>query len=129
MSGPVTLCVLLWAVEGRIREMAEYEEEALALIAQHGGLVLNRLRNTTVDDGPVPAESIGVRLVDLPRRFATDLNDRPHAESNPRSGRRKRAEFAVAAVDSWQSMGIGNPPHAPNRPDRTINRIPVAGDP
>lgn len=72
MSGPVTLCVLVWAVEGRIREMAEYEDETLALIPDHGGLVLNRLRNTTVDDGPTE-----VHVVEFPSQRALDeyMND------------------------------------------------------
>lgn len=73
MYDSVTLCVLLWAVNGCIRDMTEYEDEVLAMIPEHGGLVLNRLRNTAVDDGPSE-----VHVVEFPSQRALDeyLNDR-----------------------------------------------------
>jgi uncharacterized protein (DUF1330 family) len=45
MPDPVDLCVLLWAVPGRLDEMIRYEDLLLALIAEHGGKVVDRLRN------------------------------------------------------------------------------------
>jgi uncharacterized protein (DUF1330 family) len=40
----VTLCVLLWARLGREQELADYEDRVLALLPDHGGRVLNRVR-------------------------------------------------------------------------------------
>lgn len=51
MSDALTLCVLLWAVDGRAAELAEYEDNVLALIAEHGGEVINRFQNVN-EDGP-----------------------------------------------------------------------------
>jgi hypothetical protein len=42
----VTLCVLLWARLGREQELADYEDRVLALLPDHGGCVLNRVRPT-----------------------------------------------------------------------------------
>jgi uncharacterized protein (DUF1330 family) len=52
MSDALTLCVMLWATDGRIEDMKDYEDKVLALIADHGGSVVNRLRNIGGDDGP-----------------------------------------------------------------------------
>jgi len=51
MSDPIDLCVLLWAVPGRLDELIRYEDTVLALVADHGGRVVNRLRNLG-DEGP-----------------------------------------------------------------------------
>jgi hypothetical protein len=40
----VTLCVLLWAREGREAELGRYEDQVLALLADHEGRVVQRAR-------------------------------------------------------------------------------------
>jgi uncharacterized protein (DUF1330 family) len=40
----VTLCVLLWARAGREADLGRYEDEVLALLADHGGRVVQRAR-------------------------------------------------------------------------------------
>ena len=45
MPDPVDLLVLLWAVPGRLQELQEYEDRVLKLIIEHGGKVVDRLRN------------------------------------------------------------------------------------
>jgi uncharacterized protein (DUF1330 family) len=37
--------VLLWAVPGRLDELIRYEDRVVALVADHGGRVVDRLRN------------------------------------------------------------------------------------
>jgi uncharacterized protein (DUF1330 family) len=68
----MTLCVLLWAVDGRVHEMTEYEDVVLGLIPEHGGSVLNRLRNTAGDDGPTE-----VQVIEFPSQLSLDqyMND------------------------------------------------------
>jgi uncharacterized protein (DUF1330 family) len=51
MPEPVDLCVLLWAVPGRLEELIRYEDRVLALVADHGGRVVDRLRNLG-EEGP-----------------------------------------------------------------------------
>jgi hypothetical protein len=46
----VTLCVLLTAIPGRERELAHYEDQVLALLADHDGSVVVRFAAT---DGPL----------------------------------------------------------------------------
>lgn len=68
----------------------------------------------TMDNGPLHRRSIRVRLVDLPgalheavagNEFGSSLI--AIAESIRDPGDVQRAEFALAAVDPWQSLGIG----------------------
>ena len=41
---PLTLCVLLYPVDGQEDQLAAYEDEVLALIPEYGGTVLSRVR-------------------------------------------------------------------------------------
>ena len=53
----LTLCVLIWAVPGREAELAAYEDAVLAIIRDHGGSVLQRLRGVPgIDGGDDPTE-------------------------------------------------------------------------
>ncbi|WP_375002559.1 hypothetical protein [Aeromicrobium sp. CTD01-1L150] len=63
----VQLCCLLWAREGEAAGLEEYENRVLALIPEHGGQVLQRVRNT-VDDGQ-PRE---VQLYRFPSKSSLD---------------------------------------------------------
>jgi antibiotic biosynthesis monooxygenase (ABM) superfamily enzyme len=42
--GEVSLCVLLWAHEGREAELSAYEDQVLALLPEHDGHVIQRAR-------------------------------------------------------------------------------------
>ncbi|CAM3583533.1 DUF1330 domain-containing protein [Isoptericola cucumis] len=64
----ITLCVLLWAVDGEADTLEEYETEVLALVPRHGGRVLERMSNVAhtddADHGAVqPTE---VQLIEMP---------------------------------------------------------------
>jgi len=60
----VTLCVLLWAREGREADLGAYEDHVLSLLAEHGGQVIQRAR-TVAGNGGEPTE---VQLL----RFASE---------------------------------------------------------
>ena len=46
----ITLCVLLWARPGQQAALVAYEDAVLPLLADHGGSVLQRARNTGDDE-------------------------------------------------------------------------------
>ena len=48
----VTLCVLLWAHAGREADLIAYEDRVLAMLADHGGRLLQRLRTDGAGEGP-----------------------------------------------------------------------------
>lgn len=49
----VTLCVLLWAREGREAALVAYEDQVLALLPAHGATVLQRARTDGSDGQPL----------------------------------------------------------------------------
>jgi len=61
----VTLCVLLWAREGRREDLISYEDRVLRFVPDHGGRVLERAR--TAGEGGQPLE---VQLVQFPAEDA-----------------------------------------------------------
>ncbi len=61
----VTLCVLLWAREGRKAELISYEDRVLQLLPDHGGRVLQRAR--AAGEAGQPLE---VQLVQFPSEEA-----------------------------------------------------------
>jgi len=64
----VTLCVLLWAREGREDAAADYEDRVLTLLPDHGGRVIQRAR-ATAGKGGEPAE---VQILRFPSQAALD---------------------------------------------------------
>lgn len=48
----VRLCCLLWARPGAAEALAAYEDKVLALLAEHGGRVLQRARADGVEGRP-----------------------------------------------------------------------------
>ena len=52
----VTLCVLLWAHEGREADLGAYEDQMLGLLAEHGGQVIQRARTVAGTGGAEPTE-------------------------------------------------------------------------
>jgi hypothetical protein len=57
----VTLCVLLWARDGRDADLRRYEDQVLALLADHDGQVIQRAQ-VTGGDGAAPSEVQILRL-------------------------------------------------------------------
>lgn len=72
----VTLCVLLWTRDGCDAELRQYEDQVLALLADHDGQVIQRAQ-VIGDDGPSEVQilrlgsedALGTYLSD-PRRTA-----------------------------------------------------------
>jgi uncharacterized protein (DUF1330 family) len=56
IDAPVSLCVLLWAVPGQETALSAYEDRVLALVADHGGRVLQRGTVEARPSGETPAE-------------------------------------------------------------------------
>jgi hypothetical protein len=61
----VTLCVLLWAQQGRRADLISYEDRVLRFVPDHGGRVLQRAR--TAGEVGQPLE---VHLVQFPSEDA-----------------------------------------------------------
>lgn len=71
------LCVLLWAADGEEAALADYEDRVLALIPEHGGEVVSRVRRADRGDGPLevqvirlPDEQALTSYLEDPRRLA-----------------------------------------------------------
>lgn len=83
----VTLCVLLWSLEGHEDELSSYEDGVLALLAEHGGIVTSRVRRRAGERAELPLE---VQILDLPHedtltRFLADPRRLAAAEVRDRS--------------------------------------------
>ena len=62
----LTLCVLLWSVDGQEDQLSAYEDEVLALVPEYGGTVLSRVRRT----GGASDQPYEVQVLELPDRDA-----------------------------------------------------------
>jgi aminoglycoside 6'-N-acetyltransferase len=49
---PVDLCVLLWALPGAEQLLVDYEDAVLALLTEHDGQLVQRVRRSEPGDGP-----------------------------------------------------------------------------
>jgi uncharacterized protein (DUF1330 family) len=65
---PLTLCVLLWPVDGQEGRLSAYEDEVLALIPEYGGTVLSRVRRV----GGSSEQPYEVQLIEMPDQAAVD---------------------------------------------------------
>jgi uncharacterized protein (DUF1330 family) len=65
---PLTLCVLLWSVDGQEGQLSAYEDEVLALVPEYGGTVLSRVRRT----GGTTEQPYEVQVIELPDQGALD---------------------------------------------------------
>lgn len=65
---PLTLCVLLWSVDGQEGRLSAYEDEVLALIPEYGGAVTSRVRRIGTDQ----QQPYEVQVIELPDRAALD---------------------------------------------------------
>ncbi|TKV61969.1 DUF1330 domain-containing protein [Nakamurella flava] len=52
------LCVLLWAVEDQEQALTDYENQVLALLPRHGGVVISRVRRIGGGSGPTEVQVI-----------------------------------------------------------------------
>lgn len=52
MTDAVNLCCMLWARDGESAGLTAYEDRVLELIPDHGGRVVQRVRNESGADGP-----------------------------------------------------------------------------
>jgi uncharacterized protein (DUF1330 family) len=65
---PLTLCVLLWSVDGQEGHLSAYEDEVLALVPEYGGTVLSRVRRTS----GATEQPYEVQVIELPDQDALD---------------------------------------------------------
>ena len=93
------LCVLLWAVDGYADQMSVYEDRVLALVVEHGGEVLSRVRR--LDDGDGPDE---LQVIELPDEGALEgyLADPARTAL---AGERRRVVARTETMRVRQSMG------------------------
>ncbi len=64
---PLTLAVLLWPRPGEDDALCAYEDDVLALLPDHGGRVVSRVRRRAGEVGPLE-----VQIIDLPGDSALD---------------------------------------------------------
>jgi uncharacterized protein (DUF1330 family) len=85
--------VLLWAREGQAEALIAYEDQVLALLADHGGLVLYRARTT----GPPtqPDQPLEVHLIELPSEAALER----YLADERRTALAEQRERAVARTE------------------------------
>ena len=86
----VTLCVLLWARLGKDVELAAYEDAVLALLPDHRGRLLHRVRPVGGRDEPTE-----VQLLQFPSEAALDAfmaDERRTARTDERDAAVDRAE-------------------------------------
>jgi uncharacterized protein (DUF1330 family) len=79
----ITLCVLLWAHDGKADDLARYEDTVLKLIVEHGGTVPSRVRLVTSDEGPDE-----IHVIQFPHQTAFDnyMADPRRQELGARNG-------------------------------------------
>ena len=67
----VTLCVLLWARDGRDVELRQYEDQVLALLTDHDGQVIHRA-HVIGDDGPSEVQILRLGSDDALAAYLSD---------------------------------------------------------
>jgi uncharacterized protein (DUF1330 family) len=90
LDSPVTLCVLVWANEGRRDDLIAYENTVLAFIPDHGGRVVQRVRT----DGS-SGEPCEIHLIEFPSEADLDAylqDDRRAALAEARTAAIARTE-------------------------------------
>lgn len=94
--GPLVLCVLLWAHDGKHDDLTAYEDVVLELIGEHGGEVVQRLRMVAPGDGPTEMQVIRFgSSADLDRYMA---DERRLALAAQREAAVRRTEVMEATV-------------------------------
>ena len=67
----ITLCVFLWAPDGEREGLGRYEDAVLALLGDHGGRLVVRVRS----DGDGPPDEVQVIQFDGPDAMASFIED------------------------------------------------------
>ena len=65
---PITVCVLLWSVDGAESRLVAYEDEVLALVPEYGGAVVSRVRRAAGS----PEHPFEVQVIELPDQATLD---------------------------------------------------------
>jgi uncharacterized protein (DUF1330 family) len=75
-ENPVSLCVLLWAKQGKEPALRAYEDQVLGLLADHGGRVLQR-GSVIADGAGDDAQPAEVQFLEFPDEaaLAAYMND------------------------------------------------------
>lgn len=94
--GPLVLCVLLWAHDGRHDDLTAYEDAVLELVGEHGGEVLQRLKMVAPGDGPTEMQVIRFGSRGDRDRYMAD--DRRLALAAQRDAAVRRTEVMEATV-------------------------------
>ena len=63
----LTLCCLLWALDGREAALAQYEDRVLALLPDHGATLLSRVRSDGANGHPLE-----IQLFEFPSQQSLD---------------------------------------------------------
>lgn len=96
---PVTLVVNLWVQADREGDFVAYEDDALALIREHGGRVLRRVRRVEPGDHLHPFET---HIVDFP-----DEPSFARFEADPRrAAMAERRAACVAKTTVWRVADV-----------------------
>jgi uncharacterized protein (DUF1330 family) len=100
----VTLCVLLWAHEGRDADLRRYEDEVLALLADHSGQVIQRAQTTGgqgSDDQPAEVQIL---------QFASDDALDRYMHDPRRAALAQERDAAIARTDVLRVNLLGGAP-------------------
>jgi len=63
---PVTLCVLLWSNTGMESALTAYEDKVLGFVAEYGGQVTQRARNSGTDDHALENQPLEIQTLRFP---------------------------------------------------------------
>jgi hypothetical protein len=86
----VTLCVLLWARAGREADLGRYEDEVLALLADHDGRVVQRARVEGASGQPAEVQIL---------QFASDAALEEYMNDPRRTALAGQRDEAIARTD------------------------------
>jgi antibiotic biosynthesis monooxygenase (ABM) superfamily enzyme len=86
----VTLCVLLWARAGHEADLGRYEDQVLALLAEHSGRVVQRVRVEGGDGEPAEVQIL---------QFASDAALEGYMNDPRRTALADQRDAAIARTD------------------------------
>jgi hypothetical protein len=112
-ASAIRVCCLLWAAEGQSSALHAYEDAVLALVPQHGGLLVDRELADGADGTPHE-----VQVFVFPDQVALDeyLADPARtARSDERDRVVSRTELFPVRVPRTDGAGVSTEPGAPPR--------------
>lgn len=102
---PVTLCVLLWENDGLGDALSAFEDAVLALVPEHGGRVLQRVRREPSPDGVRGDQPLEVQVIELPDDDALAA----YMADPRRTGRAAERDRAVARTEVLRVEAVLQP--------------------